>query len=372
MPSLITIESLPRSNDPGYYSESPALLPNNPLDCLRSEVAPQRLYGDLHEVGFSIDAYDFELSPGGSWSQDFRSDCLELCLNLAGQGVIRCGDQTVEMTPSSAAIYAPGRNELRASRTQAGRHRFIVVCFSSTFLSKHLPTCDCTLDPVVGQFKRPCQPRAGLGALHRLTAEQKQLVSQLAQPQAIEGVRQLLYQGIALQFMAHFFFSNCSGIDLCCPRQKQLAKERVNRVLSILHRDLAEPPALEEIGREVGCSPFHLSRTFSKEVGMTIPQCLRRLRMECAAKLLSSGKRNVTEAAMEVGYSSLSHFSRAFSQTMGCCPAMYSLNYPNNEEPAITEFRSRARFGVEINVPDDKPCCCLQDSDAERFSERRN
>jgi AraC-like DNA-binding protein len=55
----------------------------------------------------------------------------------------------------------------------------------------------------------------------------------------------------------------------------------------------------------------------------TIPQYLRKLRMERAAELLKSGKYNVTEAALEVGYSSLSHFSQAFCQSMGCCPALY-------------------------------------------------
>jgi AraC-like DNA-binding protein len=68
-----------------------------------------------------------------------------------------------------------------------------------------------------------------------------------------------------------------------------------------------------------------LSRTFSQELGMTIPQYLRQLRMERAAELLRSGKFNVTEAALEVGYNSMSHFSQAFCQTMGCCPNLYPL-----------------------------------------------
>ncbi len=58
---------------------------------------------------------------------------------------------------------------------------------------------------------------------------------------------------------------------------------------------------------------------------MTIPQYLRKLRMERAAELLRGGKHNVTEAALEVGYSSLSHFSQAFCQIMGCCPGLYPL-----------------------------------------------
>jgi AraC-like DNA-binding protein len=82
---------------------------------------------------------------------------------------------------------------------------------------------------------------------------------------------------------------------------------------------------LEEIGRRVGCSPFHLSRIFSQEVGKPIFQYLRDLRMERAAELLRQRKLNVTEVAMAVGYNSSSHFSTAFHETFGCCPGLYPL-----------------------------------------------
>ncbi len=45
-------------------------------------------------------------------------------------------------------------------------------------------------------------------------------------------------------------------------------------------------------------------------------------------QLYKSGKYNVTEAAMAVGYSSLSHFSQSFCQTMGCCPGLYPNKAP--------------------------------------------
>ena len=106
-------------------------------------------------------------------------------------------------------------------------------------------------------------------------------------------------------------------------RQKRVARERVERTKQLLERDLTNPPTLELLGQEVGCSPFYLSRIFSREVGLTIPQYLRNLRMERAAELLRTGRYNVTEAATEVGYSSLSHFSKAFCETIGCCPVLY-------------------------------------------------
>ena len=155
-----------------------------------------------------------------------------------------------------------------------------------------------------------------------ITAEQRNVVGSLLQPPVPKAAQALWYQSKALELMAHFLFAP-KDPELLCMRQKRVARERVDRVKELLARDLAEPPMLEALGQEVGCSPFHLSRMFSREVGLTIPQYLRKIRMDKAAELLRTGRYNVTEAATEVGYSSLSHFSKAFCQTIGCCPVLY-------------------------------------------------
>ena len=80
---------------------------------------------------------------------------------------------------------------------------------------------------------------------------------------------------------------------------------------------------LEELSRQVGVSQFYLSRIFSQEMRMTIPQFLRQIRMQKAASYLAAGSHNVTEAAFAVGYSSLGHFSKSFCEVMGCCPTLY-------------------------------------------------
>ena len=166
---------------------------------------------------------------------------------------------------------------------------------------------------------------SGVGPAGRLDSGLQQLAGSLRHPPVLASAQNLWYHSKALELAVAFFFHPPPEQELFCVRQKRLAQERVKRVLAILQRNLAEPPTLEEIGREVGCSHFHLSRTFSSETGMTIPQYLRQLRMEKAAELLQSGKFNVTQAAFEVGYSSLSHFSSAFHETFGCCPGLYPL-----------------------------------------------
>ncbi len=290
----------------------------------------RQLYGNFHELGVSIEWHDFELNAGSSfeWSRSFHPQSLELCLNLSGEGFIRWASSSMEFKPLTAGFYAPGKDKLQAFRKSGERHRFLTVEFSPRFMRDHLSQCDGALNGLVEKFQLSRTPPAGLGEIHRLTAEHEQLISQLLHPPSFQGARRLWYQGKVLQMMADFLFERPGADELFCDRQKRLARERVERVVAVLRRDLSGPPALEEIGREAGCSPFYLSRTFSRETGMTIPQYLRKLRMERAAELLKSGKYNVTEAALEVGYSSLSHFSQAFCQTMGCCPALYPLKSP--------------------------------------------
>jgi len=49
--------------------------------------------------------------------------------------------------------------------------------------------------------------------------------------------------------------------------------------------------------------------------------------MERAAELLREGRLNVTQVSLEVGYSSLSHFSMAFHESHGCCPGLFPPRY---------------------------------------------
>ena len=127
--------------------------------------------------------------------------------------------------------------------------------------------------------------------------------------------------------------------EFFCQRQKRVARERVERTTAILRSHLADPPDIDALGAQVGCSSFYLSRLFSKEMGMTIPQYVRQIRMERAADLLLGGRHNVTEAAMEVGYSSLSHFSKAFCTTIGCCPALFP-----NAKALVEKFKAEKRL----------------------------
>lgn len=281
----------------------------------------RQLWGDFDRLGVSLQWHDFQTERALDWGLSFRPRSLEFCLNVEGRGAV--GDRG-DYTSRSAGYYALADEPLRASRQAGDHHQFVTVEFSNRHLQRQLADCEGDLDPQLRAAIFPGKERSVVSSARPMTTEQHQVVSTLLRPPVSKPAQSLWYQSKALELMSHFLFTP-KNPEFFCMRQKRVARDRVERTKELLARDLANPPTLEMLGREVGCSPFYLSRSFSREVGLTIPQYLRKLRMERAAELLRSGRYNVTETATEVGYASLSHFSKAFCETIGCCPVLYPM-----------------------------------------------
>jgi AraC-like DNA-binding protein len=281
------------------------------------------LYGDVDQFGVSVEWHDFRTQRSLDWGRSFHPRSVEFCLNLGGHGAVGENERTQrQYLPGTSGYYSLVDDPLTASRQANDHHQFVTLEFSRSHLQGQLEHCEADLDPQMRSAIFSRKTGAMVSTPQPITSGQRQVVGSLLKPPVPKAAQALWYQSKALELMAHFLFVP-KDPEFFCMRQKRVARERVERAKELLARNLAHPPTLEMLGQEVGCSPFYLSRSFSREVGFTIPQYLRRLRMERAAELLRSGRYNVTEAATEVGYSSLSHFSKAFCETIGCCPVLY-------------------------------------------------
>ena len=285
----------------------------------------RQLHGSYRERGFSFEWHDFTSEREVDWGQSFHPGSAEICLNLAGRGFVAEGKRKVEFVPMTAGFYWPNKECLKATRAAHERHQFLTVELSPAFLRKHFSGAEANLHPIVQGLVRNTESSAISDPI-RLTADHQQLISSLRHPPVFASAQSIWYHAKALEVMVAFLFQAPPEKEFFCQRQKRLSQERVERVMAILKTNLVEPPSLEALGKQVGCSQFYLSRIFSQEMGKTISQYLRQLRMEKAAELLRSGKHNVTQVAMEVGYSSSSHFSVAFHETFGCCPGLFPIS----------------------------------------------
>lgn len=286
------------------------------------------LHGSVLHAGVSFEWHDFKTHASFDWGQSFHPNTVEVCLNLEGDGKISAQRTEIAFVPMTVGFYRRGQQPLRATREANQRHQFLSIEMSFEFLRQHLGEYVTSLHPLVREVVSGRPDKSAVAPVTRMTSRCQQLLASLRQTPVLAVAQAAWYRAKALEVAAELFFVAGDDQELFCHRQKRLSAERVEKVVALLKKNLAAPPPLEEIGRAVGCSAFHLSRTFSAAAGTTIPQYLRQLRMERAAELLKSGKFNVTETALEVGYSSLSHFSHAFHETFGCCPGLYPLKTP--------------------------------------------
>ncbi len=282
------------------------------------------LFAGFRERGFSIEWHSFQCPFQLDWTRSFHPQSLEICLNFSGRARLLNGRTAVELPPRCGVFYLCGEAGPPAWRLPTAEpHAFYTIELAPPFLARRLSGREPGLHPLVRTLLETAPARGAVAEPAPLTPEVERLAEGLRQPPALQAARALWYESKALELAACFLFQVSPEAELFCDRARRLARDRVERVVAILKSNLAEPPDLENLARQAGCSPYHLSRTFSAQMGMTIPQYLRKLRLDHAAELLRTGRYNVTEAALAVGYSSLSHFSQAFYEQFGCCPGLY-------------------------------------------------
>jgi AraC-like DNA-binding protein len=95
----------------------------------------------------------------------------------------------------------------------------------------------------------------------------------------------------------------------------------------VINRSVANPPSLTHLARTLGCSPFHLSRVFRSQVGLSLRAYIARLRVHLAAERLARGERNLTGLALDLGYTDHSHFTHSFRREWGEPPSGFRARY---------------------------------------------
>ena len=125
----------------------------------------------------------------------------------------------------------------------------------------------------------------------------------------------LIVEGVVLEMLG----------DLA-DRRERSSTERprwLNSVVEILDSEFGRRLTLEEIAREVGKNPVHVSRTFRRFFGEGPGDYLARLRVRFARERLSRSEAPLSEIAFLSGFSDQSHFTRVFKHHTGMTPGSF-------------------------------------------------
>lgn len=157
-----------------------------------------------------------------------------------------------------------------------------------------------------------------------LTPAMAVVLSQLMSYNLHPSIKKLYVKGKVYELIS-LYFNKTEDADLeQCPF---LADEdnvrRIRQAKEIIIARMAEPPTLAELSEEIGLSLKKLKEGFKQIYGDSVFGFLFDYKMEYARKMLESGKHNVNEVGLKVGYSTASHFIASFKKKYGITPKKY-------------------------------------------------
>lgn len=119
-------------------------------------------------------------------------------------------------------------------------------------------------------------------------------------------------------------------------------RKSVFRAMDYISQHLDLNPTLKEVSREVAVSCYHFHRIFKAQVGETVAEFTRRLRMEKAAmSLIDAPHSDITGLALQVGFSSSQNFARAFRRHFPYRRAISSLPSGGNKKQDRTRLSAK-------------------------------
>jgi len=150
----------------------------------------------------------------------------------------------------------------------------------------------------------------------------RELVQRLEEPELLEP---LWADVTALQLVADILESAFEHHETSPKKRRQsTAKDHADltdAVKTYLANKFSERITLDDVAHSVHASPFHLARLFQQHTGVPVHRYLTQLRLRVSLERLSEGATDLTELALDLGFSSHSHFTDAFRKEFGHPPS---------------------------------------------------
>jgi AraC-like DNA-binding protein len=139
-----------------------------------------------------------------------------------------------------------------------------------------------------------------------------------------DGLDPLWADAAALELVADVFAAAFGRLELPHRRRPSTDADHAGRAEAAkgyLAAHLGDRITLDEVARAVHASPFHLARVFRQRTGVPLHRYLMQLRLRAALERLADGAGDLTALALELGFSSHSHFTDSFRREFGCAPS---------------------------------------------------
>jgi AraC family transcriptional regulator, transcriptional activator of the genes for pyochelin and ferripyochelin receptors len=269
--------------------------------------------------GFQLMAFDMQLKQPTLFQSFLEkpSVCFGFCLKGKFHYQPACFDQPFPVNAGdSGFFYYPKSIEAFEKATDKRRLGMHLV-LEGEYLFKLAHGYEDRFYTVLKSIEKKSPCRIG----HNITPVMNAVLHQLLHCPYQGMTRQLFLEGKAMELLSHKIEQLDPGAASHGAPMKTSDTERVHHAAQLLVHDLEHPPNIMTLANSVGFNRDKLHRCFRQVFGLSPFEFLRNQRLQAAMLLLQDGEINVTQAAMMVGYSNMSYFTRSFKSMFGITPS---------------------------------------------------
>jgi len=227
-----------------------------------------------------------------------------------------------DKSPSRSNIFLSSTNyDLEVTYSRGSRLRRVGIFFSPSFVS-HCVKKDILLDLLIYADNQPRNINK-----EPITFEYRQLLEDIFGADHRSPVSHLLLQSRVLmlteKFLSAFLIKapllkESGGLSQRDKEKDIEALKDIERILS--NNKLDKFPSIDLLSKTAMMSSTKLKTKFKQIYGMKLYEFYNRNRLETAKEMLQTGKYSVKQVGMNIGFTNLSNFAKAFRKEFGILP----------------------------------------------------
>jgi AraC family transcriptional regulator len=133
----------------------------------------------------------------------------------------------------------------------------------------------------------------------------------------------LRVQGVAQLIATHLAKNYAEVVPNAALGGSALPGFKLKQVTDWIEENLAEEFDLERLAKQAALSKFHFHRLFTQSTGMAPAKYQLTARMNAARRLLRETDQSIVAIAVDLGFSSASHFAQVFRREAEMSPSDY-------------------------------------------------
>lgn len=225
-----------------------------------------------------------------------------------------------ELSPVRSAVFLGStRFDWLFFSTKGTRVKGVNILFSKQWLEKFIE-----VESVGDMIKKYLSLKMSAFVYEPMDMEYKRILREIVSNEVDASFETFIIQNRVMLLLERFFtriYNKMNDMHF----DVKLSNDDINS-LKLIEKELVndfsvEPPGITKLARMAAMSPSKLKNSFKEVYGLPVYQYYQKHRMNKAKAMLLSKKYNVKEVGMDLGYSNLSNFAKAFRKSFDQLPS---------------------------------------------------